>query len=235
MQGLYECVNEPPEKIFLARRVQKIVWLLQNIQVFEEIVSWNLTEKEKVLRSRLKSFWQIKGLSTFLSPPHKCGFGKYLKTFLLNSNINISPPTLLWTRPIYFPRSNFSISAAYGYLKVYFKATIRFFAKEFRERKIRNYLWFIYQLNVGQMATRCQIHSKLSLLVGVFTLRLTDLLVLGVFRSKTRLHKKMSACVWALKSKTFWSNGTVLVVFFLQLHITFSDLRVSGEVNTQSG
>ena len=170
-------------------RAQKIVWLLQNIQVFEEIVSWNLTEKEKVLRSRLKSFWQIKGLSTFLSPPHKCGFGKYLKTFLLNSNINISQPTLLWTR--HFPRSNFAILSAY--LKVYFKATIRFFAKEFRERKIStiwNYLWFIYQLNVGQMATRCQIHSKLSLLVGVFTLRLSDLLVLGVFRSKTRLHKK---------------------------------------------
>ena len=77
--------------------------------------------------------------------------------------------------------------------KVYFNATIRFFAKAFRERKIStisNYLWIIYQLNVGQMATRCQIHSKLSLLVGVFMLQLTNLLVLGVFRSKTRLHKK---------------------------------------------
>ena len=50
----------------------------------------------KSFQSRLKSFCQIKGLSTFLSRPHKCGFGKYLKTFLLNSNINISQPTLLW-------------------------------------------------------------------------------------------------------------------------------------------
>ena len=93
-------------KIFVARRDQKIIWLLQNIQGLEEIVSWNLTEKEKVLRSRLKSFCQIKGLSTFLSTAHKCGLGKYLKTFLLNSNINISQPLLCFEQELFISKKS---------------------------------------------------------------------------------------------------------------------------------
>ena len=93
------------------------------------------------------------------------------------------------------------------------------------------------------MATSCQIHSKLSLLVGVFTLRQTDSLVLdvlGVFiihkRSETRLpqkNKDMSDLCWGwgpLKSDTFWSNMEQFLIFsFFSVNILFSDPRVSWD------
>ena len=132
-------------KIFVARTDQKIIWLLQNIQGLEEIVSWNLTEKEKVLRSRLKSFCQIKGLSTFLSTAHKCGLGKYLKTFLLNSNINISQPLLCFEQELFISQKAILLFHLNGYINI-FNNKLASSVNAIAISKIWNYQWLTHRL-----------------------------------------------------------------------------------------